>query len=166
MATAAATRRQLLELKQQVRRKQEAERKYYRASIESLDRAAASADYTEQRQAMLEKTRSDAKALIDKQGQVERALLGSQIASAANELAASLNASAEFRRVQRDKLAKALATLDDLDETYGALEKSLVQLSTPTDHSGQLATFIIKAGLEFKKLQDEAKQSEAKPSDK
>lgn len=166
MATAKATRRQLLELRQQVRRKQEAERKYYQDSIKSIDRAVASSDYTEQRQALLEKTRSDAKALIEKQGQADRAMLGSQIVAAANDMVASLDAAAELRKAQRQEMAKALAALDNLDEVYSALEKSLVQLSAPKDDSAQLATFLIKAGQEFKKLQDQAKQSATKPSDK
>ena len=157
MATAKATRRQLLELRQQVRRKQEAERKYYQDSIKSIDTAVARADYIEQRQALLEKTRSDAKALVEKQGQADRAMLGSQIVAAANDMVASLDAAAELRKAQRQEMAKALAALDDLDEVYSALEKSLVQLSAPKDDSAQLANFLIKAGQEFKKLQGQAK---------
>jgi hypothetical protein len=159
IATAKATQRQLLELRQQVRRKREAERKYYRESVKSIDKALASADYTEQRLALIEKSRSDAKALIEKQGQADLMMLRSQIITAANDMVASLDAASEFRKTQREQMAKALAALDDLDEVYSALEKSLVQLSAPKEDPAQLAVFLIKTGQEFKKLQDQAKQS-------
>ena len=158
MATANATERQLLELKRQVRLKQEAERKYYQASMQSLDDATARADYVEQRQAILERSHNDAKALIDKQGQADAGMLGGQILAAASEMVDRLNAAMALRKTRRAEMAKALAALDDLEADYSALERALVQLSTAGDQSAQLASFLIKAGQEFKKLQDQAKQ--------
>ncbi|MDB6027379.1 MAG: hypothetical protein JWM68_3602 [Verrucomicrobiales bacterium] len=160
IATAKATQRQLLELRRQVRRKQEAERKYYRDSIKSIDDAVTRANYIEQRRTLIEKSHSDAKALISNQAQAD-AMLGGQLITAANEMVASLDATAEMRKAQHEQMAKALAALEDLDEEYSALEKSLVQLSAPKEDSAQLANFLIKTGQEFKKL-----QNQTKPSDK
>lgn len=164
MTTAKATHRQLLELKKQVRQKQDAERKFYQARIKSFDDALEVEVFANQKQAMLDKARDDAKALINNQGQADRVMLESQIVAAANDMVASLDAATELRKKQREEMAKALAALDNLDEVYGALEKSLVQLSTPTEDPAKLAAFIIKTGKEFEKLQNQAKQSDTKPT--
>lgn len=161
MATANATERELLELKRQVRLKQDAERKYYQASIKSLENAAARTDYVQQRQEDLDRSHADAQALIEKQGTADMAMLGAQILTAATNMVARTDAAAALRKSRRVQMAKALAALDDLESGYSALERSLVQLSISADQSSQLASFLIKTGQEYKKLEDKAKQSAA-----
>lgn len=162
-ATALVAHQQLLALKQKLRAKLEAEERYYRDSLKTLDRARGRADWTKIRLDMIDEAVAEYQALRGKAAHdpaVADVALALKLQRGADEWAKRMDAADGARRAQREEMTKALASLADLTTHYAAIERTLVELAAAEDTStlATLKAFLEKAATQYRALESEAKK--------
>jgi hypothetical protein len=161
--TALLVHKQTLKLKQAVREKVEAEERYYRTAVETLDKARELEEFVGVSEALATKARESARALRENPG-TSLDTLPKRVETDAREAVRILDAGVAARREQREALRQNLQALRDLQSEYSALEQILVQLSTTPGQRndlGALAKFIEQAADHYRKL-DEAQRKAKK----
>lgn len=163
-AAALAVYKQVITMKQAVRRKVEAEERYYRTAIDNLEKVRETREFLGVSNAV----KAEAHNAVDqltKPMKVTDAQRDEQLAGhlekGARETLKVLEAGIAARRQQREALAKNLQTLRDLENEYAALEQTLSQLSVASDRRGDLkalARFVEQAADHYRKLEEAAKK--------
>ncbi len=156
--TAALLHAQVVDLRAEVRRKMDAERRYYNQTVETLarlqfelDETAAAREYIERSRALADGWASSASARAP-DAAIE------DLIDAANVVATGQAERVARIASARENLDASLAALDGLDQRYAALEKALVVLRTPPESSDRLrhlADFLKRGVDHFNELRDQ-----------
>ena len=166
-ATALAVQKRVVALKAEIRKKVDAEERYYRDTVDALVKVRERAVYTETRREAIERAMSTAKALRDNPDGFSVAQLSEQIVSRAKATTQLLVAGVHQQKKYRESIEQSVQALGNLSDQYAALERTLVQMSQPAEMDiGDVARFIKDTYEHYGRLKKEegATEDETSPA--
>lgn len=164
--TALVTYQQVLTFKQEINKKIAAERRYYRQTIKTLDNSRSRTDYAKLRRSVIIAAQKDSEAMIKKPKDITGASVAVSLTKKAKDLVDTFETGVEQLREQRQANEASLKELNKLGAQYGALEKTLLELTIPLDrrdHLERVARFISDVTKYYKEL-EKAEETQEQPS--